>query len=150
MSEPFPPDPVRSVALLVSFQIQLSLGLLYQFGRAEVRSEKATNHDEMVAALARQLAGQGWAVLADHIGWINGGPPVVNGFVPDVMARDGSRTIVAEVETWSSLLPGHSQQQWATFAQSGHEFWLVVPRGARSVASLSAKRLGISPMILEL
>lgn len=67
-------------------------------------------HDKTVAKWADQLRGPGKQVLADLPDHKK--PPVVRGYVPDVVVKQGGRVkLIGEVETRSTLKSDLDQQQ---------------------------------------
>lgn len=85
-------------------------------------------HDAKVAEVARRLERSGYRVLADLPGHPQ--PPVLNGYRPDVVAQKGTRTLVREVETPSTVAADRAQQQalrsWAE--EHGAQFRTIVAR----------------------
>ncbi len=54
-------------------------------------------HDRRVAEAARRLLAQGLKVTADLPGHRR--PPVIGGHIPDIVATDGRKILIREVET---------------------------------------------------
>lgn len=88
-------------------------------------------HDQKVAELARGLRQRGYQVQSDLPGHPK--PPTLNNQVPDIVARKGSKVLVREVETKSTLQTDKRQQQalqrWAD--QHGAEFRVILAKKKR-------------------
>jgi len=88
-------------------------------------------HDGKVAEIARNLGRKGYSVRADLPGHPK--PPALNGQVPDVLARKGSKVLVQEIETRSTLNTDKKQQQalqrWAD--QHDAEFRVILAKKKR-------------------
>ena len=86
------------------------------------------NHDRKVAELAQGLKRRGYSVQADLPG--HSRPPALGGTRPDVVAKKGSKVLVREVETTSSVSADKKQQQalknWAK--DHGAEFRTIITK----------------------
>lgn len=115
-----------------------------------------TMHTRMIAETVRELVAKGFRVEADHLHDFNQ-PNAIHwrgartGHIPDVMATNGSRKLIAEVETPDSINDQHTYDQlklFSAFAQlNGYEFILVIPPDIRPEADRIVRSLGITASI---
>ncbi|WGV58370.1 hypothetical protein QIH01_23255 [Brevibacillus brevis] len=90
------------------------------------KSEDQSYHDRILTILVNDLVSQGYTVKADHIGWPNGSPGEINGYIPDVIATNGSSTFIFEVEDCTSYKSSHTKDQLTAFSKSAATF-VVIP-----------------------
>ena len=111
------------------------------------RVATATEHDRLVAALARKLEQDGFHVEADHIGHANGAPQAIGGHVPDIKATKYGALIVAEAETADTIGSEETRRQWSAFSSAtggyGQEFHVIVPQASLGTAKRQASAWGI-------
>ncbi|MDO8740315.1 MAG: hypothetical protein Q7J54_01930 [Candidatus Woesearchaeota archaeon] len=89
--------------------------------------EKQSKHDRKVEAEAVIFRNQGYSVWADLAGWSK--PDIINGHIPDVIARKWGWEKVVEVETEESV--EQDKEQIAAFERYANsrpntEFKLVI------------------------
>lgn len=78
-------------------------------------ADSQRNHDNMVRYVANDLKSKGYRVLADHIGWSEGAPGEVNGYIPDIIATGSSGNFIMEIETCPSYADDHTREQLSAF-----------------------------------
>lgn len=87
-------------------------------------TQSQSNHDWMVAELAKALTNRGHQnIRADHINHPNGRPQQLGDHIPDVTAyhnQTGS-LIIGEVETSDSIDTDHTYSQLHTFRQAANQ-----------------------------
>jgi hypothetical protein len=90
-------------------------------------------HDKGVYLEAINLRRNGWQVLADHIpGFIP--PPEIEGYVPDIYAVNGTKTLIIEIETFGEDDHGQHDafRKYAeNFESIKFEIWIVNAAGMR-------------------
>ncbi len=84
-------------------------------------------HDQCISKLATELSSEGWTVEADILNWDQ--PSPISDYVPDIIARNSSRTRIYEVETEDTLERDMDQQN--TFRQYAKQdrkisFWMYL------------------------
>ncbi|RJE88615.1 hypothetical protein D3P07_11510 [Paenibacillus sp. 1011MAR3C5] len=94
---------------------------------------KQLDHDMMISRIATGLKAGGFIVVADHIKWQDGVPPLINGHKPDIVyiERDGS-PIIIEVETLDSCTNSHTINQLRAFNKQG-ETYVFIPTEKQSI-----------------
>ncbi len=109
----------------------------YRYGVDKVQ------HEKMIEGIKNRLESNGFMVQADHIDSPNGTPARIGTAVPDIWAKKGSKEIVVEVETCSSLEDADTRYQFNAFSRKpGIEFWVVVPKKCAGLAQKNAKEWG--------
>jgi hypothetical protein len=99
-------------------------------------------HDMVVLNRAGQLTREGGRVLADAGDYPR--PPVVNGYIPDVMANSRIM-ILSEIETADSYDSSHTQGQLMAFdAVTNYRLEVIVPQSVYQRAMMLYARWGIS------
>jgi hypothetical protein len=99
-------------------------------------------HDTVVLNRAGQLAREGGRVLADAGDYPR--PPVVNGYIPDVIANSRIM-IISEIETADSYDSSHTQGQLMAFdAVTSYRLEVIVPESVYQRAVMLYARWGIS------
>ncbi len=83
------------------------------------RSRKSqSEHDAKVLTIARRFEKQGFNVQADIAGYPK--PPTINGYRPDVVAKDGWDRKIVEVETPESVTSTRDLAQQQAFRQAAN------------------------------
>jgi Holliday junction resolvase len=92
-------------------------------------ADSQKNHDNMVRYVANDLKKRGYKVLADHIGWPNGSPGEINGYIPDIIATStGNGNFIMEVETCPSYADEHTREQLTAFSKvAGYTTYVNIP-----------------------
>lgn len=92
-------------------------------------ADSQQNHNNMVKYVAHDLKNRGYKVLADHIGWPNGAPGEINGYIPDIIATSNKNgNFIMEVETCPSYADGHTREQLTAFSRvSDYITYVIIP-----------------------
>jgi Holliday junction resolvase len=91
------------------------------------KNEAQSYHDKILKLIANNLDSQGYYVLADHIGWKNGSPTEINGYIPDIVATKNNSTIVLEVEDCTSYGSTHTKEQLKAFSKN-YKTYVIIPK----------------------
>jgi hypothetical protein len=91
------------------------------------KSVDQSYHDKMLKLIANNLDSQGYYVLADHIGWRNGSPSIINGSIPDIVATRDNSSIVLEIEDCTSYGSTHTKEQLTAFSKS-YKTYVIIPK----------------------
>lgn len=85
-------------------------------------------HDQKVAELTRGLKNRGYKVQADLPGHPK--PPVMRGYIPDVVAVKGKKTLIREVETPGTVQADKEQHHALEKAaqELGAEFRVIIAK----------------------
>lgn len=91
-------------------------------------ADSQQNHDNMVRYVANDLNRRGYRVIADHIGWLNGAPGEINGYIPDIIATASEVNFIMEIETCPSYADDHTREQLTAFSRvQGSTTYVIIP-----------------------
>lgn len=90
-------------------------------------------HDSVVSIRAGELLGEGHLVWADVPGYAQ--PRDILGYRPDIIAVNGLRNLISEVETSDSYASDHTYSQLKAFDSAGnYSLEVVVPKSVYDAA----------------
>ncbi|MNN70837.1 hypothetical protein D3C81_1867190 [compost metagenome] len=82
--------------------------------------------------------------MADHIGWFNGSPRVINGYRPDLVVENNGLLSIIEVETTDSIMDAHTIRQLQAFSKSNLPTYIVIPRETFIKGTLTILKANLS------